>query len=49
MLADRVAAADRAERLSVGKTVALRSDPSRIGVISSMTSSSRLRNKKIQP
>jgi superfamily II DNA or RNA helicase len=43
MIADRVAAADRAERLNfaVGETVARRSDPSRIGVITSITQSNR--------
>lgn len=43
MIADRAAAADRADRMSfaVGETVVLRSDPSRIGVITSMTLSNR--------
>src|ERR1700754_3557168 len=43
MIVDRTRAADASERLSfsVGETVALRSDPSRIGVIMSMTPSNR--------
>lgn len=43
MIADRMAAADEAEGVSfaVGDTVALRSDPSRIGVITSITPNNR--------
>ncbi len=43
MIADRVAAIERVERLSfaVGETVALRSDPNRIGVVTSMRPSNR--------
>jgi superfamily II DNA or RNA helicase len=43
MISEKVAASDRAERLlfSIGETVALRSDPARIGVITSTTTSNR--------
>ncbi|SDG98463.1 DEAD/DEAH box helicase [Pelagibacterium luteolum] len=43
MIADRIAAAEQADRVSftIGETVALRSDPSRIGVITSITPSNR--------
>ena len=43
MIAERMTAADQAERLSftVGETVSLRSDPSRIGVITAVTPSNR--------
>jgi ATP-dependent helicase HepA len=43
MIADRVSAAERTERLSfaIGETVALRSDPRRIGIITSIAPSNR--------
>ena len=43
MIEDRVAAAEKSERtsFSIGETVALRSDPQRVGVITSLTPSNR--------
>ena len=43
MIEDRVAAAEKSERtsFSIGETVALRSDPQRVGVITSITPSNR--------
>jgi len=43
MIEDRVAAAEKLERTSfnIGETVALRSDPQRVGVITSITPSNR--------